>query len=68
MAEIKIEKRKPIWPWIIALLIIGGIIYYIYCVDHDVKGERNVEIQDTTAVDNTVDTTAVNTVDTTTVK
>lgn len=29
MAEIKIEKKKPIWPWIFAGLIILLIIYFI---------------------------------------
>lgn len=31
MAEIKIEKKKPVWPWILAILVILGIIaYFIY--------------------------------------
>ncbi|MFB9053829.1 hypothetical protein ACFFVB_12150 [Formosa undariae] len=29
MAEIKIEKKKPIWPWILVILIILGIIMYV---------------------------------------
>lgn len=30
MAEIKIERKKPMWPWIIlALVILAGIIYYV---------------------------------------
>lgn len=28
MAEIKIEKKKPVWPWILLLLVIVGIIVY----------------------------------------
>lgn len=30
MAEIKIEKKKPLWPWVVALLLIGAIIYYMF--------------------------------------
>ncbi|HET8735456.1 MAG TPA: hypothetical protein VFM69_02545 [Pricia sp.] len=29
MAEIKIRKKRPIWPWIIvALIILAAVIYY----------------------------------------
>lgn len=30
MAEIKIEKKKPIWPWILALLLVALIIYFLF--------------------------------------
>ena len=31
MAEIKIEKKKPVWPWILGVLVVIGIIaYFIY--------------------------------------
>lgn len=31
MAEIRIErKRKPIWPWLLALVLIGLIIWALY--------------------------------------
>ncbi|STO18963.1 hypothetical protein [Flavobacterium hibernum] len=49
MAEIKIEKKKPVWPWIALLLVIGGLIYYIYFVDHETHTESNVEIENTTS-------------------
>jgi hypothetical protein len=30
MAEIKIEKKKPVWPWIlVALVVIGLLIYFL---------------------------------------
>lgn len=47
MAEIKIEKKKPIWPWIAVLLIIGGLIYYIYFTDHESHSESTTEIENT---------------------
>jgi len=31
MAEIKITKKSPVWPWILLLLlVIGGVLYYLY--------------------------------------
>lgn len=31
MTEIKIEKKKPIWPWVLLILIVLGIIaYFVY--------------------------------------
>lgn len=33
MAEIKIEKKKPVWPWILALLAIAAIIYFVFFRD-----------------------------------
>lgn len=49
MAEIKIEKKKPIWPWIVALLIIGALVYYIFVKDHETDSENSVEIENTTS-------------------
>lgn len=31
MAEIKIERKKPIWPWILVILVVLGIVaYFVY--------------------------------------
>ncbi|WKL48867.1 hypothetical protein Q1W71_03575 [Flavobacterium pectinovorum] len=49
MAEIKIEKKKPIWPWIVALLIIAGLIYYVFVNDHETHSENSVEIENSTS-------------------
>jgi flagellar basal body-associated protein FliL len=49
MAEIKIEKKKPMWILIALLLIIGGIIYYIYFTDHETHSESTTEIENTSA-------------------
>lgn len=35
MAELKIEKKKPIWPWILFVLVILGIIAYFVYADPD---------------------------------
>jgi hypothetical protein len=45
MAEIKIEKKSPIWPWVlVALLVIGALIYFIFF--RETGGERE-QITDT---------------------
>ncbi len=51
MAEIKIEKKKPIWTWIAAVLIIGALIYYIFLRDHETQTENSVEIENTTTAE-----------------
>lgn len=58
MAEIKIEKKKPIWPWIIVGLIILGIILYFLLAgnnddmdDMDDMDDNRTEQVDTTYTD-----------------
>jgi hypothetical protein len=48
MAEIKIEKKKPVWPWIVALLIIAALIYFVFFRDNEVKTETGVETENST--------------------
>ncbi len=34
MAEIKVEKKKPVWPWILLIaIIILGILFYVFAYD-----------------------------------
>ena len=35
MAEIKIEKKKPIWPWLLAALLVLGVLAYLFVYDKD---------------------------------
>ncbi len=49
MAEIKIEKKKPIWPWIAVALIIGALIYYIFVQDHEAHTESTIEVENSTS-------------------
>ena len=35
MAEIKIEKKRPIWPWIILVLVILAILYFLVFNDDE---------------------------------
>lgn len=51
MAEIKIEKKKPVWPWILlGLLILAVILYFVFANDDNTTGDRedNTELEDTT--------------------
>ena len=50
MAEIKIEKKKPVWPWIIvALIVLGAIAYFVFYEEYeDEEIYENEEIDDTT--------------------
>ena len=55
MAEIGIEKKKPIWPWIILVLVILAILYFLVFADDDDDNmeENNTEqVEDTTAWEN----------------
>lgn len=50
MAEIKIEKKKPVWPWVIlALIILGAIAYFVFYEKYeDEEIYENEQIDDTT--------------------
>ncbi|MGO3183173.1 MAG: hypothetical protein ACTIJ9_10105 [Aequorivita sp.] len=57
MAEIKIEKKKPIWPWILIILIILAAIYFFwYYNDTDYNMDENLINNDSiTQIDETND-------------
>jgi len=56
MAEIKIEKKKPIWPWILVLVIIASLIYFVFFRDHETTTET-VEIENTTSLNTRTENT-----------
>jgi len=49
MAEIKIEKKKPIWPWILILLIIAALIYFVFFTNHETTSVNSVESENSTS-------------------
>ena len=49
MAEIKIEKKQPIWPWIVGLLILGAIVYFVFLRDTD--DTTNIQIEEVSDAD-----------------
>jgi hypothetical protein len=56
MAEIKIEKKKPIWPWLLAALVILGILAYVFVYERDdtlaENEQENADLIDNTNADN----------------
>lgn len=53
MAEIKIEKKKPIWPWILLIIVLLAVIaYFVYTNSEsddyadDVNSEANNQMDD----------------------
>ena len=48
MAEIKIEKRKPIWPWVVVTLIILLLLYFFWYSNRtEVMNHEEIDFQDT---------------------
>ena len=48
MAEIRIEKKKPVWPWILVILIILAAVYFFwYYNDGSFDSKDNLLQQDT---------------------
>ncbi|NND87816.1 MAG: hypothetical protein HKM28_01060 [Flavobacteriaceae bacterium] len=57
MAEIKIEKKKTIWPWVLlALLVLAAIIYFTAYDDDD--GDMDDTTQTEVVADNDLDSDA----------
>lgn len=50
MAEIKIEKKPPVWPWILAAIIILGLLTYFFVLKDDDDKEKDVAATDTEQV------------------
>nr|WP_315154023.1 hypothetical protein [uncultured Flavobacterium sp.] len=50
MAEIKIEKKKPVWPWIAAGLIIAALLYFLLLSSTETQSESDAEIENSTDV------------------
>ena len=46
MTEIKVEKKTPIWPWILAALIIAALIYFLTREDEETNHDE-VEVEET---------------------
>lgn len=41
MAEIGIEKKKPVWPWIILILVVLVVLYFLFFSDTDTDNDRD---------------------------
>jgi hypothetical protein len=42
MAEIKIEKKMPVWPWVLVILAVIGILVYVFVLNDDVDTTEEV--------------------------
>ncbi len=48
MAEIKIEKKKPVWPWILLVLVLIVGVYIIWSYnDNTNETDQNEMVNDT---------------------
>jgi hypothetical protein len=62
MAEIEIEKKKPIWPWIIVALVIAAIIYFLAFAEDDTIDDMAVDTTEMVTDDKSQETdTFINT-------
>jgi len=50
MAEIKIEKKTPVWPWILLLLVLAALAYYFFFRDKEGEQEVIDEVDETTSM------------------
>jgi len=48
MAEIKVEKKAPVWPWIIAAIIVGVLLYFLFFRDKEAENEAIEEVDEHT--------------------
>ena len=52
MADIRIEKKKPVWPWILLIIILAVVAFlYIYgSMDSEETDNDEAEIEEVTYV------------------
>ncbi|MBC8005424.1 MAG: hypothetical protein H7X84_08105 [Verrucomicrobia bacterium] len=50
MAEIKIEKKKAIWPWIIGIIILALLIYFLAFNDNKEGDLKENPVEELTMV------------------
>jgi hypothetical protein len=55
MAEIKIEKKKPVWPWIVAILLVAALVYFVFLRDNDGEYTNEDTIENNTSIGNNTD-------------
>lgn len=58
MAEIKIEKKKPVWPWVLLILGLAVLVYFLFFRDKETENEIIDEVEETTSVTNQKETRA----------
>lgn len=59
MAEIKIEKKKSIWPWIIGIIILALLIYFLAFNKRNDTTTKSPATEDVTSVNIAHETTFI---------
>ena len=55
MAEIRIEKKKPVWPWVLLAIIVVGVILFFLLRDYDTNDtdmNTNADTEELDQMDN----------------
>ena len=55
MAEIRIEKKKPVWPWVLLAIIVVGVILFFLLRDYDTNDSdmnTNADTEELDQMDN----------------
>lgn len=60
MTEIKIEKKKPVWPWILALLVVAAVVFFVFFWDKEPVQDVIQENTETTTATTDQTTTTPN--------
>lgn len=52
MADIRIEKKKPVWPWILLIIILAVVafLYFYGSLDNEEIDDKDTEIEEVTYV------------------
>lgn len=52
MADIRIEKKRPVWPWILLIIIlaVAAFLYLYGSMDSEETDEKDTEIEEVTAM------------------
>jgi uncharacterized integral membrane protein len=56
MAEIKIEKKKSMWPWIIGIIILALLIYFLAFNKRNDTTTKSTTTEDVTSVNSPLGT------------
>lgn len=59
MAEIKIEKKKSMWPWIIGIIILALLIYFLAFNKRTDTTIKNTSTEEVTSVNSSHETTVL---------
>lgn len=59
MAEIKIEKKKSMWPWIVGIIILALLIYFLAFNKRNDTTTKSTTTEDVTSVNSSYSATTM---------